>query len=113
MRKWLIAILVLFVLALAHETYHREFSFANIQFDASEGQEPISVTETQLESLKKITNQPFTYLNRGKQSFVFVSQDQKYVLKFFDARTLKPSLLQSIFGRNPDSLARKQKRLFD
>jgi hypothetical protein len=32
---------------------------------------------------KEILKQPFYYLARGGQSFVFVSEDQKYVIKFF------------------------------
>ncbi|MFS8562989.1 MAG: hypothetical protein LVR00_01085 [Rhabdochlamydiaceae bacterium] len=31
---------------------------------------------------KEILKQPFYYLARGGQSFVFVSEDQKYVIKF-------------------------------
>ena len=31
--------------------------------------------------IETIVDQPFTYLTKGKQSFVFVSQDQKWVLK--------------------------------
>ena len=32
---------------------------------------------------QEILKQPFHYLARGGQTFVFVSEDQKYVLKFF------------------------------
>lgn len=42
--------------------------------------------EVQLEDLKElqgILDQPFYYLASGGQSFVFISTDQKYVLKFF------------------------------
>lgn len=33
--------------------------------------------------LRKITNQPYYFLGKGAQSFVFCSQDEKYVIKFF------------------------------
>lgn len=33
--------------------------------------------------IKAVLNQPFNYLNRGNQSYVFESQDGKYVLKLF------------------------------
>lgn len=33
---------------------------------------------------RTILNQPFTYLGKGGQSFVFASQDGRYVLKFFN-----------------------------
>lgn len=34
--------------------------------------------------IKSILSQNFYYLTRGKQSFIFESNDQKYILKFFD-----------------------------
>jgi hypothetical protein len=37
----------------------------------------------QLADLHQILNQPYTYLNKGAQSFVFASQDGNYVIKFF------------------------------
>lgn len=37
----------------------------------------------------KILQQPFIYLDRGKQSFAFVSEDGGYVLKFFDLSRLR------------------------
>lgn len=33
--------------------------------------------------IRELLNQPFMYLAKGKQSYVFVSMDKKYVLKFF------------------------------
>ncbi len=33
--------------------------------------------------IRKILAQPFTYLGKGAQCYVFVSQDQQYVIKFF------------------------------
>lgn len=35
-----------------------------------------------MEYLKEITNQPFTYLDKGHQSYVFESADKKWVIKF-------------------------------
>lgn len=35
------------------------------------------------EEIQAILSQPFTYLNRGAQSYVFASEDGKYVIKFF------------------------------
>lgn len=37
----------------------------------------------ELTSLKQILDQPYTYLGKGVQSFVFASQDGKYVIKLF------------------------------
>ncbi len=33
--------------------------------------------------LSHILNQKFTYYNKGSQSYVFISEDKKYILKFF------------------------------
>ena len=37
----------------------------------------------EIELAEEISAQPYTYLGSGSQSFAFVSQDEKYVLKFF------------------------------
>lgn len=39
--------------------------------------------EPQLEELEQIFSQPYSYLKSGTQSYAFVSQDGKYVMKFF------------------------------
>ncbi len=36
----------------------------------------------EFEKINQILSQPFTYLDKGSQAYVFVSEDQKYVLKF-------------------------------
>lgn len=40
--------------------------------------------------LSDIFSQPFIYLTSGSQSYVFISQDQKYVIKFFKNNRLTP-----------------------
>lgn len=40
--------------------------------------------ETLSAEAKKALSQPFSYLSKGRQSFVFESEDGRYVLKFFD-----------------------------
>jgi len=42
------------------------------------------------ESLSKILDQPYRYLAKGAQSYVFLSDDGKYVLKFFRIYHLQP-----------------------
>lgn len=39
-------------------------------------------------------NQPFTYLGKGRQTYVFLSADQKYVVKFIKFTYLKPSFFR-------------------
>lgn len=55
---------------LVDRTFHPEWEI-----------EPL-VSEKQGE-ICEILQQPFSYLSKGKQSYVFVSQDQEYVLKLF------------------------------
>ena len=50
---------------------------------------PFSNQDRQL--LGQIVEQPFTYLGKGAQSYAFISEDGKYVLKFFKFKHLKPS----------------------
>lgn len=41
-------------------------------------------TDPLTEEMEKILVQPFHYLNKGRQCFVFASKDGKYVVKFFN-----------------------------
>lgn len=45
------------------------------------------------ERLNKILDQEYTYLGRGAQSFAFLSDDGKYVIKLFKFKHLKPNFL--------------------
>lgn len=53
---------------------------------------PTPTLEQKLE-LQAILNQPFSYLGHGHQTYVFSSQDNQYVLKFFRIHRFKPSML--------------------
>jgi len=44
-------------------------------------------------ALSKILDQKFSFIDKGNQSYVFASEDQKYVLKFFKFRHIKPNWL--------------------
>lgn len=46
------------------------------------------------EQILSILNQPFFYLSRGNQSFVFLSQDRSYVLKIFRYKRTQFPLVQ-------------------
>lgn len=41
------------------------------------------------QEILEVLSQPFTYLHRGAQCYVFESQDRKYVIKFFQKRKKK------------------------
>lgn len=47
-------------------------------------------SQNELANLREMMNQPFNFLDEGKEFYVFVSQDQKHVLKFFKMRRLTP-----------------------
>lgn len=46
--------------------------------------------------IQEILNQPFRYFAKGTQSYVLISEDGKYVLKFFKQKHLKPPILAQI-----------------
>lgn len=50
--------------------------------------EPLSLEKKQL--LQEILSQPYYYLAKGCQSYVFVSKDDKYVIKFFKYQRFRP-----------------------
>lgn len=58
----------------------RDFSF----------QATATVSHKEIEELRAIVSQPFTYETEGPESYIFVSQDQKYVIKFFKMRRMTP-----------------------
>lgn len=51
------------------------------------------------EEIYAILSQPFEYLNRGSQAFVFASIDGKYVLKLYLFESPKETLMNSFFHR--------------
>lgn len=57
---------------------------------SSEWETPsLGVEEQKL--LDYILNQKFTYYGKGSQSFVFISEDKKYILKFLKQTKLRPN----------------------
>lgn len=49
---------------------------------------PLSVKEQQ--NLDQILSQKFTYYSKGSQSYVFISEDKKFILKFLKQEKLRP-----------------------
>lgn len=50
------------------------------------------------EDLSKIVNQKYRFLNKGRQSFVFVSDDKKYVLKLFRFHRYRSSIFNNFLS---------------
>lgn len=53
----------------------------------------VKVSKDDIEKANHILNQPFRYLGRGFQCYAFVSEDDKYVLKFMRHQRLRPPVL--------------------
>jgi len=109
--KSLIVTTIFFVfILLGYSYYDRQFRLSNIKYiwpNATVSQ----ITEERLEYLNKIFSQPFHYLDRGKQSFVFESQDKKYVLKFFDNRCLRSGKFSFLISIKKNQCEKKLNRL--
>lgn len=64
--------------------YGNQFSLANITYNTEKLASPSPKPSLEeLNALHPVLNQTFTYLDSGDQSYVFLSQDGNYVLKFF------------------------------
>ena len=48
------------------------------------------LTTEELKTLNQILNQKFTYYSKGSQSYVFISEDKKFILKFLKQEKLRP-----------------------
>ena len=101
-RTVLWSLLVLFLLACGYwggyVQLNHNFFISHITLDewTPANIVPVSSPE-EAATAKKILDQPFTYLGRGRQSFAFVSQDGKYVLKFIKAHRVNTSNLYKSF----------------
>jgi hypothetical protein len=91
--------------SLIYTFWTRQFSLANIAF-ASDYPTQITFSKPEVATIRGILAQPFTYLDRGKQSYVFLSQDKQVVLKFFDALQFQSTHLSE------SRLQRRYHRLF-
>lgn len=79
-----------------HEVrYHSEWDFANL-------------SPLEKEHLKEILNQEFRYLGKGAQVYAFASADDRWVIKFFKFKHLKPSLFISLLPPIPPFKAFKE-----
>lgn len=93
--KWvLILALLIFILARVYYALTDDFRLSNITYpipyeESWEIEKPSPTEEKQIE---QILAQPFTYLGKGAQSYAFVSEDGKYVLKFFKFKHLRRSI---------------------
>lgn len=84
MKKWQIACLsigVFFTLNSICKTLTADFSVQDLIAPSSKNSSYANLKRP--ENLEKILEQKFTYLGKGKQAFVFASEDGEHVLKVF------------------------------
>lgn len=97
MKKFLLVVLVLlgiFGLARVYFRLTDDFRLANITYEMPYQQrwEVPEMDEEQAKQFDAILDQEFRYVGKGAQSYAFKSADDRYILKFFKFKHLKPSL---------------------
>ncbi|MBA3958104.1 MAG: hypothetical protein H0X51_06905 [Parachlamydiaceae bacterium] len=88
-----------------------DFRLENITYEDASRYHALATSEPIPSQLTSILDQPFTYLGRGHQAFVFASADGRYVLKFFRFWRLKPWNIVSYVDFLPVVSSYEQKRL--
>lgn len=74
-----------------------DFHLGNITFPLENRPEwNFPANSQDIEEVKSILDQKFSYIGKGAQSYVFGSEDGNYVIKFFKFKHLKPSFLISL-----------------
>lgn len=75
------------------------FSMSNIEsefpHDSRWDMHPLSITEK--DEVEKALSQPYHYLGKGCQAYVFASEDGKYVVKFFKYQRFRPQAWIDLF----------------
>lgn len=110
-KKIVFLIVVIAGLPFLYNLGDSQFRFKNIQEDVI-GKQAIDLDIAEQNKLKHILAQPYRYLDRGRQSIVFVSQDEQYVIKFFDLRRYKPGWPTLFSSSSLARMKRKMDRLF-
>lgn len=101
-----IVIIVVLFLGLDRYFHPKSIRFAPSKITTNSSNPEWEIPPLSPEAQKNITeilNQKFTYLDKGSQSYVFVSEDQKHVLKFLKQGKLRPQtwLAYIPFSFNP------------
>jgi len=97
MKKRIIAISLLLLVAIGSGSmWHRVtagFGLNKIQFDLPTNPDwDFHLSKTSFGQVQDILDQEFTYLDKGRQSYVFESADGNYVIKFFRYHLVRPRL---------------------
>jgi hypothetical protein len=110
-RKWpkvikFLLLLVIFVgfftgALLLYEDATGDFRKSNIVHDLPYNDKwDFTSDQAEKDWLNSVLSQKFTWLGQGRQTFAFVSEDQRYVLKIFKFQKIKPNTL-SVLSKLP------------
>lgn len=108
-----------FAVARIYYSLTDDFRLSNITSELPYRHEWSTPTDAAQEViLASILNQPYTYLGKGAQSYVFTSADGKYVLKFFKFKHLRQNFyidilpdIGPIASYKAKQAARKERKL--
>lgn len=87
--------------------YHQstgDFRLSNIRYEETSFRpKTLNSSEnlTELDKIKTILSQPYQFLGMGNQSYAFLSEDSKYVLKFFKFGHLKKNWILNLLPEVP------------
>ncbi|BBI17663.1 hypothetical protein [Neochlamydia sp. S13] len=101
LNKWVRVLLIslgLFGLTRLYFKMTDDFRLSNISYNMPyrhEWEVP-SLPKEEQQQLDNILDQKFYYVGKGAQSYAFKSADDKYILKFFKFKHLKPSVFISL-----------------
>ena len=70
------------------------------------------ITPEATDQIRDILSQKYQFLGKGKQAFSFVSEDEKYVVKFFNLSYVIPSWKDFFYPQIARKKQKKLKRLF-
>lgn len=86
------------------------FSYPNISSNLTDRPKwDMTFAEEDLAELETALGQPYSYLESGSQSYVFLSQDKRYVIKFFKHKRWRMNPLFTNIPL-PESLNKKRER---
>ena len=100
MKKWVILLALASILIAIYRIDDRArdgFTLSRIAPTfADDPRWDIAVTPEEITRANEALNQPYKYLGHGFQCYVFVSQDDNYVLKFIRQQRLQPPVLYEL-----------------
>ncbi|MGK5594482.1 MAG: hypothetical protein ACSNEK_03885 [Parachlamydiaceae bacterium] len=105
-----VGLLVCFALVRLYYTLTDDFRLSNINHEVQNHPDWdfAHLCPLEKEHLKEILNQEFRYLGKGAQVYAFASADDRWVIKFFKFKHLKPSLFIKLLPPIPPFKAFKE-----